>query len=270
MAALKRYGVLCDVHANLPALEAVLDALDSQGVDAYLWGGDFVGYGPFPNECIDLIVQRGGCAVAGNHDLAVIGRLPDEGFPRLARTVIRWTRSVLEPPGYRFLSSLPRAVTAPGPVTVAHGSLSDPTVYTTSATAADVELRALAGESRDQVLVLGHMHRARAFAEGVGEIAVDMNVPIRLSMSRHVLVPGSVGQSRETEPLARFMILDMGEQSATFHAIPYDIGRCRRALVANGLSPDACHRPRPSRDSQAAVIRRASRFLGRNPFSGTR
>src|SRR6184192_1553647 len=140
MAAVKRYGVLCDVHANLPALEAVLDALDSQRVDRYLWGGDIVGYGPFPNECIDLVGQRGGWAVAGNHDLAVVGQLPDEGFPRLARTVIRWTRRVLEPPGHEFLASLPHTLTAPGPVTIAHGSLSDPTAYTTSVSAADYEL----------------------------------------------------------------------------------------------------------------------------------
>src|SRR3954469_29493 len=90
-----RYGLLSDVHANLPALRAALEWLRREGADAYLCAGDIVGYGPHPNECVELIAALPGACVAGNHDLIAVGRLDGEGIGALARVTLDWTRTVL-------------------------------------------------------------------------------------------------------------------------------------------------------------------------------
>jgi len=91
-----RVGVLSDVHANLHALDAALEFLDTQRLDGYLCAGDLVGYGPFPNECVRRVLDLPVTCVAGNHDLIAIGRLSDERCIPRARDSLRWTRSVLD------------------------------------------------------------------------------------------------------------------------------------------------------------------------------
>ena len=124
-----RYGVISDIHGNLPALEAVLDALARIGVDAYACAGDLVGYGPQPNECVQIVRALGVVSVAGNHDLIALGELSEDRCERLARDSLRWTRGQLEEPTRAYLAGLPRRVELPGGVVVAHGSLDDPQEY---------------------------------------------------------------------------------------------------------------------------------------------
>ena len=88
-----RYGVLADIHGNLHALRAALGALGREGVDRYLIAGDLVGYGPNPNECVELVAGLDAVCVAGNHDLIALDRLSDERCPELARQSLRWTRT---------------------------------------------------------------------------------------------------------------------------------------------------------------------------------
>ena len=125
-----RYGVLADIHGNLHALRAALSALGREGVDRYLIAGDLVGYGPNPNECVELVAGLDAVCVAGNHDLIALDRLSDERCPELARRSLRWTRTVLTDETRAFLASLPLRATAPGGIVMAHGSLDDPQEYT--------------------------------------------------------------------------------------------------------------------------------------------
>ena len=90
-----RYGVIADVHGNLPALEAVLDALQRIGVDAYACAGDLVGYGPEPNECVETVRKLGAATVAGNHDLIALGALSEDRCERLARESLPFRSAVL-------------------------------------------------------------------------------------------------------------------------------------------------------------------------------
>ena len=92
-----RFAILSDIHGNLPALEAALELFARAGVDRYLCAGDLVGYGPFPNECVERIAELGAVCVAGNHDLIALGRLSDDRCIPLARNSLRWTREVLTP-----------------------------------------------------------------------------------------------------------------------------------------------------------------------------
>jgi putative phosphoesterase len=240
-----RYGVLSDIHANLHALEAAVQALERERVDGFLCAGDLVGYGPLPNECVKLIEELGAVCVAGNHDLIALGRLPDSRAGALARATLAWTQRVLGDDARRYLSALPlRAAVAD--VVAAHGSLADPEQYTTRPEQAAAQLVQLEAEApAARVLVLGHTHRARAF-DGNGR-SLPVREPVVLDAAcRYVLTPGSVGQSRERLAWARFAVVDLAARRATFHAVPYDVEGCRRALVRNGLPAGACHQAPPS------------------------
>ena len=233
-----RYGIFSDVHANLPALEAVLDALATERVDAYLHAGDLVGYGPWPNECVERVASLGAVGVAGNHDLIAVGRLETDRTTGAARRSLEWTRRVLSDAARAALERLP-LVTASDSVTVAHGSLDDPERYVRTPADGARELDRLAD---DGVLVLGHTHEAWAL---VGGQTRPLGGAVALA-GRCLLNPGSVGQSRERRLVARFAVLDLTRREASFRAVAYDIERARAELRRVGLPLDAIHVP-PSR-----------------------
>ena len=260
-----RVGVLADVHGNLHALEAVVERLETERPGAWVCAGDLVGYGPFPNECVASVHELGAVAVAGNHDLMALGRLPDDGVPVLARETIAFTRAVLEEDARGRLAALPLVAPAHDAVLVAHGSLRDPCEYVTDARQARSVLREVSTDDAHlRVVVLGHTHRPMAVAltqrlapDRAGVVALPAGEPTLLN-------PGSVGQSRERHPLARGLLLDLDAGTATFHAVAYDVAGCRRALRAAGLPEEAVHL-RPSalamaRSRLGGTLRRQVRY----------
>ena len=244
-------GVLADVHGNLTALREALDELERRGATRWIVAGDLVGYGPNPNECVELVASLSAICVAGNHDLMALGRLSDEGCIPLARTTLRWTRHVLGADARAYLEELPAVAHLDG-VTVAHGTLDDPTIYTRTRGQARDQLRILAARSNDtavppgDVLVLGHTHRPLAVAERTDlEPAAQVTLP---AGERVLLNPGAVGQAREMRARVRALALDPEAGRAAFLKLPYDVAGTRAALAAAGLPRDACHlRPSPRR-----------------------
>jgi predicted phosphodiesterase len=220
-----RYGVIADVHGNVHALEAVLSRIGR--VDGWICAGDLVGYGPKPNECVERIVTLPGLvAVAGNHDLMALDRLP---LPRgrLQRKTMEWTRSVASPSTLSSLTELPLRASADG-IEITHGSLDDPSEYIYGCDAAREQL-ARVPDAR--ALVVGHTH-------------------LPLECDGRFFNPGSVGQSREAQPLARAMVLELRGSpgvsepvKAEFLAVDYDVEATRRELRSAGLPPSACHLP---------------------------
>ena len=258
-----RYGVLADIHGNLPALTAAVRAIEREGVDGWLVAGDLVGYGPHPNECIRLVARLDATTVAGNHDLIALGRLSDERCIELARASLRWTRRALSDESASFLAALPVNATAGAGVVVAHGSLDDPQRYITETADARAQLTELASRPDAGILVLGHTHRPLAVGALTvhrpdGRVLLAPDEPV-------VLNPGAVGQSREMRARARAMVLDTDRSEATFLRLPYDVEACRRALVESGLSPRGCHlRPSPMR-----VAGRRARSVARRALART-
>src|SRR3954469_19896398 len=125
-----RLGLIADVHANLPALDAALAALEHERVDAYVCAGDLVGYGPHPNETVARVRALAPCCVAGNHDLMALGSLSDDRADELARETLAWTREQLDGDARAYLETLPAtARAADGRVAVAHGTLVDASEY---------------------------------------------------------------------------------------------------------------------------------------------
>lgn len=235
-----RLGLISDIHANLHALEAVLDALRKERVEQYLCAGDLVGYGPLPNECVERVAGLDSLTVAGNHDLIALGTLPGERCIPLAQRSLAWTREVLREETRRYLGALPLAAEMEG-VVLAHGSLDDPEEYIREPSQVVRQLGRMEARYPDAgVLVLGHTHRARAHSGDGAELPRDGTVPIGAGGAR-LLNPGSVGQSRERSAVARYAVLDLESRTARLHAVPYDVQACREALRRAGLSPHSCH-----------------------------
>jgi predicted phosphodiesterase len=270
-----RYGVISDVHANLHALDAALDFLSTQEVDRYLCAGDLVGYGPLPNECVQRVRELDAACVAGNHDLIALGRLSDERCIPLARASLRWTRAELDDGSRAFLESLPPRATAPG-AAVAHGSLSDPQAYVLTDEQVRACLHDLDRFAPDvRILVLGHTHRPMAVGLRSGRLLRQATGPVSLPPGEAVVLnPGAVGQSRDSDPRARVMVLDTEAGMATFHAVAYDEEACRRTLAERGLPPASCHLVRSPWQGALDVLRRRLRRLAtpsaaRRRFRGT-
>jgi predicted phosphodiesterase len=252
-----RYGVLADIHGNLRALQMAVQTLDSAGVDRYIVAGDLVGYGPEPNECVELVAGLDAICIAGNHDLIAIGRMSADRCIVLAQHSLSWTSSVLTNRSRMFLGALPLQARTDDGVVVAHGSLDDPEEYTTRpATARDQLARISAEISGARVLILGHTHRPWAFGRsGTLSTRADVGLP---EDAIH-LNPGSVGQSRELRARARCLLLRLDEGKATFLALRYDMAGCQAALRDLGLPSRSCH----LRPSLPAAGARATRLMVR-------
>jgi diadenosine tetraphosphatase ApaH/serine/threonine PP2A family protein phosphatase len=256
-----RYGVLSDVHGNAFALRAAVERLKAAGVDEWLCAGDIVGYGPQPNECVELLAGLGARCVAGNHELLVHGRLSLERSGRLARETTPWTRSVLRDDCRRYLAALPMTLQVPG-VFLAHGSVTDPEMYVTQPAQVTRQLEELARvDARARVLVLGHTHRQWMVDQAGSTVLAAPGRATAFPPTGRVLVnPGSVGQSRQQEPVprTRFLLLDLDRRHVCFFEQPYDVAGALDALRRYGL-PRSCIHVRPGR--LAAIPRRAQTLI---------
>jgi diadenosine tetraphosphatase ApaH/serine/threonine PP2A family protein phosphatase len=230
-------AVISDIHGNLHALEAVLDAIADADVDAIWCLGDLVGYGPRPNRCCTIVRDRADLCLSGNHDLGVLGRLDLREFSYDAAAAAYWTRDVLEPEARGFLEGLEPSATADG-VELYHASPRDPIweyVLTAEAAAA-----ALAVTSEPVVLV-GHSHVALALLLHGSNLAGGLapaGTEIELGEGRWLLNPGSVGQPRDGDPRAAWLLLDREAGRASFRRVRYPVERTQREIRERRL-PDA-------------------------------
>jgi diadenosine tetraphosphatase ApaH/serine/threonine PP2A family protein phosphatase len=224
-----RVAVVSDIHANLHALEAVLGAIDADPPDALWCLGDLVGYGPKPNECCALVQARTDVCLCGNHDLAVRGTIDLAEFSGDAGTAAAWTRDVLSHEAHAFLDSLEPAGKAAG-VALFHGSARDPVWEYVLSDEAAVTTFML---TEEPLVLVGHSHAALQIAlrETVLEGGLAPNgTELELSDARWLLNPGSVGQPRDGDPHAAYLLLDLVAQRASFRRVPYDIERTQSEM----------------------------------------
>jgi predicted phosphodiesterase len=227
-----RVAVLSDIHANRPALDAVLAALPR--VDAIWQLGDVVGYGPHPVPVIEILDKRGAVGVRGNHDLAALGELDTEWFNADARTAVVWSGEQLSATARSWLAQLPASRTD-GSFTLAHGSPRDPVweyVYSPSIAAGVFD----AFETTH--CLVGHTHVPLVFRQvhgGVETLDPQEGEELQLDERRTILNPGSVGQPRDGDPRASAMILDVERLTATWLRVPYPIEETQAAMRSAGL-----------------------------------
>ncbi|HMI28626.1 MAG TPA: metallophosphoesterase family protein [Gaiellaceae bacterium] len=228
-----RVAVISDVHANYHALEAVLEEIDAAGVDAVWCLGDTVGYGPRPNDCCATVQRRAGLCLVGNHDLVVLGELTVSDFNDEAAAAAVWTSQVLTQESRRFLESLKPFAEVDG-VDLFHASARDPVweyVLTEEAARATLAL------SDAPLVLVGHSHVALALTlEGEdvhgGLAAADAEVELK---GRWLLNPGSVGQPRDGDPRAAWLLLDLERRFAAFHRVAYSIEETQSEMRERGL-----------------------------------
>jgi predicted phosphodiesterase len=227
-----RIAVLSDIHANLPALEAVLE--DAGAVDAIWHLGDVVGYGPDPDGVVERLRADGAVGVRGNHDAAACGGTEIDWFNPDARRAMEWTRTAIAPATAAWLGMLPERRTEDGSDLV-HGSPREPLwEYITSMSVARANLALL-----DARLGLhGHTHVPVAWVDEGGRMEVirpRRGSTLELRGRQAMVNPGSVGQPRDGNPEASYAILDPEAGTVSWHRVAYDIRAVQGAMRAAGL-----------------------------------
>ena len=231
-----RVAVISDVHGNRHALEAVLEAVAAEEPDEVWCLGDLVGYGPQPNECCRTVAAHADLCLAGNHDLVVLGSLSIHDFAGDAAAAAQWTQTILANDAREFLAGLGSSARRNG-VELFHGSARDPVwEYVLSEEAAWWTLQATTAP----IVLVGHSHVPLAiFLDGEdlgGGLAPEATV-VDLAAGRWLLNPGSVGQPRDGDPRASYLLLEPGRR-ASFHRVKYPIDRTQDEIRERGL-PEA-------------------------------
>jgi diadenosine tetraphosphatase ApaH/serine/threonine PP2A family protein phosphatase len=219
-----RIGILSDIHSNLEALTEVLAAVEKHRPDRLVCLGDVVGYGASPNPCCELIRKHCAVTLLGNHDAAVSGRMEYSFYYDAARHALDWTAGQLTAENLDWLKSLPYLHSAEG-VGFSHGNPVDPAAFEyVFAMEQAYELLPKLGKL-PEVSFLGHSHLCKTFALH-GDDEVHEVLAGRFTMRRgyhYVISVGSVGQPRDCDNRAGFVIHDSEKRTIEFHRVPYDI-----------------------------------------------
>jgi predicted phosphodiesterase len=227
-----RIAVISDVHSNLHALDAVL--ADAGSVDGIWHLGDIVGYGPEPDAVVDRLATAGALGVRGNHDAAAAGGNEIDWFNTDARAAMEWTRRTISPTTQAWLAALPER-RATEDFTLVHGSPRDPMwEYVTTAAAAAENLAAVSTTHG----LNGHTHVPIAFSLAGDRMSTEPPASepgVDLDGRRLLLNPGSVGQPRDGDPRASYLVLDLVARRVQWARVAYDIDAVRERMRSAGL-----------------------------------
>lgn len=231
-----RSAILADIHSNLAAFQAVLEDLHERGAVDEIWClGDVVGYGPNPQECIQLLRQHNHLCVAGNHDWAAIGNIDTSYFNPEAAAASQWTAEKLTSDDTDYLRSLPLTLRQ-GAFTLVHGSPREPIwEYVLSTQSAQENFAYF----DTRFCLIGHSHAPLVFELGQDEVCRFGQLPAHLSLKKEkerlIINCGSVGQPRDGDPRASYAILDTGESIIYHYRIEYDIALTQQRMREAGL-----------------------------------
>jgi len=236
-----RIAVLSDVHANLTALDAVL--ADAGSVDAVWQLGDIVGYGPEPDAVVQRLREVGAIGVRGNHDAAACGGSEIDWFNTDARRAMEWTRRAISPSTVEWLAGLPDRRTE-SLCELVHGSLREPLwEYVMSESVAAPNLAALGPGTR--IGLHGHTHMPVAFVEDRDKprlVRGRRGSSLELQGRRALVNPGSVGQPRDGDPDASYLVWEPEADRVTWRRVGYDVAAVQRSMREAGLPPSLAAR----------------------------
>lgn len=231
-----RYGIISDIHGNLEALSAVLEAMASERIDAYLCIGDIVGYGANPKECIKAVESlRPELLIAGNHEWGVVDFLDIDYFAENAAKAINWTKDILSDDEKEYLRSF-KLLGNIGHIVLVHGSLDAPEDFNYIVNSVDVDktLKLL----KQGICFVGHSHYPGIFClKGGSAVAVEGFKAGIEDGRKYVVNAGSVGQPRDKDPRASFVVYDEDTAFVEIKRVDYNIKEAQRKIIAAGL-PD--------------------------------
>ena len=224
-----RYGIFSDIHGNLEAFEAVIEAFKSEHIDQYLCVGDVIGYGANPSECIRLVNDLKAIWIAGNHDWGCVGKVDLAYFNPVAKEAILWTQDKLSLDQKEMIRHL-NLVFANDDLTMVHGTLqkAQEFLYLTKPSLA-LEMFPL---MERQICFIGHTHVPQIIVQEARGIEIRLEKQIKLDpYKKYIVNTGSVGQPRDYNPDACFCIYDSKSKLLENKRIPYNIVEAQKKIL---------------------------------------
>lgn len=229
----RKIAILGDIHANIDALDVVLDDCRAQGVTEYLCTGDVVGYNACPCECLELIRGLGCPVVKGNHDHYVASELNLEDFNPAAAAVVQWTRKQLGPEEVGWLRDMPFSVTEKG-ITIVHSTMDRPENFGYVFDHQQAETNFI--QQKSPICFHGHTHCPMIYEKQLGGVFRIDPQDIQLKQGRKYFINvGSVGQPRDGDPRATYVIYDPLARLVQYRRLEYDVARAQARIRAAGL-----------------------------------
>lgn len=232
-----RIAVLSDIHANGEALDAVMREMDRIEPDRVVHLGDLVGYNAEPEKCVRWAMEHTADGILGNHDAVASGMAEGRFFNAPALTAARWSAAHISDISRRYLRDLPERRVLDGGLYLVHGAPSDPDRYLFTLDDAVEELDRLPADDSPAIVFFGHTHIPAAVLRR-RDGSTDSVFPgeVRIGEGERALLnPGSVGQPRDHNPRASFLVFDTTSLTAAWIRVPYDVPACRRKVLAAGL-----------------------------------
>ena len=228
-----RYGILSDIHGNLEALQAVLAALAKEDIDKYFCLGDIVGYGADPGECIRQIKRLDPITIAGNHDWGSINLFDVSYFNPTALKAVLWTSKKVTAEDKEFLKRL-ELVYQEDELTFVHGSLRNPEqfeyILDVSSARATFELLGTA------ICFIGHSHVPVIFVKEDNNYTYTFQTKVKLKPGHNYIVnAGSVGQPRDANPQAAYVVYDSESRQLQIKRVLYDFPKAQDKIIKAGL-----------------------------------
>jgi diadenosine tetraphosphatase ApaH/serine/threonine PP2A family protein phosphatase len=229
-----RYAILSDIHSNLEALQAVLEDAGRQEIDSFLCLGDVVGYGANPNECSQKVRELSDHVIVGNHDHAAVELTDISYFNPHAKKAVLWTARVLLPEHSDYFRQLPYTIQMGG-FFLTHATASDPPAwhYLLSAQMAKQEFDAFDG----RICFIGHSHQPIIFSWKDGSRSWREGKLACTPGDRYIINVGSVGQPRDGDPRACYVIFDDRHSWLHLRRVDYDVQAAQRKILQAGLPP---------------------------------
>jgi predicted phosphodiesterase len=230
-----RYGIISDIHGNLEALNACLEVLEDEGIDRLVCLGDIVGYGAQPDDCLNIIRERADYTVLGNHDAVIVGKLDAEYCHAAAQRALKYCAERISAENFQFLDSL-EYKTAVGDICFCHGSPINAEdfeyVFSLDQAAA---LTAHFPELHD-VTFVGHSHLTTSYLV-TPAMSLQVKAP-RFQLRdgvKYLFNVGSVGQPRDKDCRACFVIYDTDERTVNYMRVEYDIASAAQKIFDANL-----------------------------------
>lgn len=228
-----RLMIFSDIHGNLEALQRVFADADKRNIHRSICLGDLVGYGPYPNECVELVKSRKNCrCLAGNHDVAALWDTSPYGMSKSAQDAILWTMEQLSDANKKYLGSLPDRIDLFN-MTFVHANPYNPRGWR-YVMDRKYALRSFAATSC-QYLFIGHSHkplvitRKNFFSIDLQAVSGPQKITVK-AQRRHIVNCGSVGQPRDNNPDACYLIFDIRTNTLEYYRVPYDFKKTTQAI----------------------------------------
>jgi predicted phosphodiesterase len=231
-----RIGVVSDIHGNLEALQALLAAIKADGIEYLIHLGDLVGYNANPRECLQLMQEERVISVLGNHDLAIFEPRTAQNFNVLAHKALSYSLEQLTSSDIRYLQHLPRVEVLWDQYLICHGTPENVETYILNMFQAKRIFNLLKKRYEGiHICFFGHTHVQKIWiSDERGKVISPLSLPdsVRLEPGHQYLInPGSVGQPRQRDNRARYLVFDSDRATVHFKAVPYDIEKAQRKIL---------------------------------------